>query len=236
MKRFLIACLLGVSAVGAISAAETPNTLTSKERAEGWKLLFDGRTLQGWHGYLSETIPDGWTVADGVIALAGKEGGDIVTLNEYENFDFKFECKISPKGNSGVLYLVNESPELERTYYSGPEYQVLDNNGHPDAKNGPDRLAGADYALYAPVKDVTRPVGEWNQGRIVKQGAHVEHWLNGEKVVEYELWSPDWEAKVKASKFKDWPNYGRAKRGHLALQGDHNGSLAFRNIRIRELK
>ena len=124
MKRFLIACLLGVSAVGAISAAETPNTLTSKERAEGWKLLFDGRTLQGWHGYLSETIPDGWTVADGVIALAGKEGGDIVTLNEYENFDFKFEWKISPKGNSGVLYLINESPELERTYYSGPEYQV----------------------------------------------------------------------------------------------------------------
>ena len=101
MKRFLIACLL-VSAVGAISAAETPNTLTSKERAEGWKLLFDGRTLQGWHGYLSETIPDGWTVADGVIALAGKEGGDIVTLNEYENFDFKFEWKISPKGNSDV--------------------------------------------------------------------------------------------------------------------------------------
>jgi hypothetical protein len=234
MKRVILAATLAVSTVGLVTAADTPNTLTNMERAEGWKLLFDGTTTQGWRGYLEQTVPDGWKVVDGALALSGEEGSDIITLNEYENFDFKFEWKISPKGNSGVFYLIAESPDLARTYYSGPEYQVLDNDGHPDAKDGPDRFAGANYALYPPTKNVARPVGEWNQGRIVKQSAHVEHWLNGEKVVEYELWSDDWKTRVEKSKFGKMPAYAKAKKGHLGLQ-NHGNDVWFRSLKVRVL-
>ena len=234
MTRTLFITAFAVAIAVTLHAADTPNTLTNQERAEGWKLLFDGTTTTGWRGYKKDVAPDGWQVVDGAIALAGKSVGDLITADEYENFEFAFEWKISPNGNSGVFYLVQEKPELKNTYNSGPEYQVIDNEGHPDAKNGPDRFAGANYALQAPTRSATKPVGDWNQSRIVKNGAHVEHWLNGEKVVEYELWSEAWKAQVAKSKFNAMPAYGTAKKGYLALQ-DHGNPVSFRSLKIKVL-
>jgi hypothetical protein len=234
MTRALFIASLAVAVTAAVHAADTPNTLTNQERAEGWKLLFDGTTATGWRGYKKDVAPDGWKVVDGTITLDGSKVGDLITVDEYENFEFAFEWKISKNGNSGVFYLVQEKPELKNTYNSGPEYQVLDNEGHPDAKNGPDRFAGANYALQAPTRSATRPVGEWNQSRIVKNGAHVEHWLNGEKVVEYELWSDAWKAQVAKSKFAAMPAYATSKKGHLALQ-DHGNPVSFRSLKIKVL-
>jgi len=158
--------------------------------------------------------------------------GDIVSKDEYGNFELELEWRIGEAGNSGIFYRGSE--EFDHIYWSGPEYQLLDNIKASDNKT-PLTRAGAAYGLYPAPDGHVKPVGEWNQTRIVVKDAHVEHWLNGFKLLEYELWSPDWEAKVKASKFGEWANYGRAKKGHIALQGDHNGALAFRNIRIREL-
>jgi len=159
--------------------------------------------------------------------------GDIVTRDQFGDFELSLEWQISTGGNAGVFYRGTE--EYEHIYWSAPEYQLLDDANHADGKS---RLtsAGSDYGVYASPAGHLKPVGEWNETRIVAKGSHVEHWLNGAKLLEYELGSPDWAAKVAASKFKDWPNYGKAARGHIALQGDHTGSLAFRNIRIRELK
>ena len=234
MTRTLFGTVFAVAIAATLYAADTPNTLTNEERADGWKLLFDGTTTAGWRGYKKDAAPEGWQVVDGAITLAGKKVGDLITADEYENFEFAFEWKISKNGNSGVFYLVQEKPELSNTYNSGPEYQVIDNGGHPDAKNGFDRYASANYALQAPRKDTSRPVGEWNQSRIVKNGAHVEHWLNGEKVVEYELWSDAWKAQVAASKFSKMPAYATSKKGYLALQ-DHGDPVSFRSLKIKVL-
>jgi len=234
MTRTLLIATIALASVAAVHAADAPNTLTNQERADGWKLLFDGTTTTGWRGYKKDVVPAAWTVVDGALALGDTRAGDLLTVDEYENFEFAFEWKISPNGNSGVFYLVQEKPELQNTYNSGPEYQVLDNVGHPDAKNGPDRFSGANYALQAPTKDTTKAVGQWNQSRIVKNGAHVEHWLNGEKVVEYELWSDAWKAQVAKSKFNAMPAYATAKKGFLALQ-DHGNPVWFRSLKIKVL-
>ena len=220
-----LAVFIAVSAT-ALSAADA--------KAGEWRPLFDGKTTAGWRGYKSPDVPAGWAVQDGVLIKDGKtRSGDLVTKDQYGDFELEFDWKLAPGGNAGVLYRGTE--EYDHIYWSAPEYQLLDDAAHADGKN---RLtsAGSAYALYPPPAGVVKPAGEWNSSRIVARGAHVEHWLNGKKVVEYELWSPDWEAKVKASKFKDWPNYGRAKKGYIAIQGDHEGELALRNIRIRELK
>lgn len=212
--------------------ATAPNTLTSAERANGWRLLFDGRTLDGWRGYRRPDAPAGWQVVDGAITRVA-EGGDLITDREYGNFELALEWKISPGGNSGIIYRVVEDSTLDYVWRSGPEYQVLDNAGHSDGRD-PMTSAGSDFAVYAPVRDVTRPVGQWNAARIVVRGNHVEHWMNGVKLLEYELGGPDWERRVAASKFHTMPRYGRASRGHIALQ-DHEAWVAYRNIRIREL-
>jgi hypothetical protein len=158
-------------------------------------------------------------------------GGDIVTVDEYGDFELELEWKVAPGGNSGIMYRVTET--AANSYESGPEMQVLDDSGHADGRS---RLtsAGSAYGLYPAPAGVVKPAGEWNAVRLVVNGNHVEHWLNGQKVVDYELGSPDWEAKVKASKFAEWPGYGRAARGRIALQ-DHGDRVAYRNIRIREL-
>jgi len=158
---------------------------------------------------------------------------DIVSKDEFGDFELEIDWKIGEAGNSGIFYRGTE--EYDHIYWSGPEYQLLDDIKGADNKT---RLtcAGAAYAVYPSPAGHLKAVGEWNSARIVAKGSHVEHWLNGFKLLEYELGSPEWEAKVKASKFVEWPHYGRAKRGHIALQGDHSGSLAFRNIRIRELQ
>jgi len=209
----------------------TAPAIDASERAQGFQVLFDGATLAGWRGF-SSLQPTGWRAAGGVLAREGKgEGHDIMTVAEYADFDLRLEWKISEGGNSGIFFHVTtEGPYVWST---GPEFQVLDNARHADGKEAK-TSAGSNYALHAPLGDVTKPVGEWNLVRLLVRGPHVEHWLNGVKLLEYELWSPDWEARVKASKFAVLPSYGRAKIGHIALQ-DHGNPVWFRNIRIRVL-
>ena len=232
-----IACVLAACATQQQPASDTPGRQESGMDANaaaaadsGWRPLFDGRSVSGWRAYHGST-PAGWSVADGALTkTAGVE--DIITTDQFGDFELEFDWKIAPGGNAGVFYRVTE--EYVRPYWTGPEYQLLDDAAHADAA---DRLtaAGAAYALYPAPAGIVKPAGEWNSARIVADGAHVEHWMNGTKLLEYELWSPGWEAKVKATKFGRWPNYGRAKRGHVGIQGDHDGALSLRNIRIREL-
>ncbi len=197
-----------------------------------WKVLFDGKSLDAFRGYKSDPVPKGWVIENGTLTKHDRVA-DIVSKDEFGDFELTIDWKIGEAGNAGIFYRGTE--EYDHIYWSAPEYQLLDDAKAADNKT---RLtcAGAAYALYPSPPGHLKPVGEWNTTRIVVNGNHVEHWLNGFKLLEYELGSPDWEAKVKASKFNEWPNYGRAKRGHIAMQGDHEGTLAFRNIRIRELK
>jgi hypothetical protein len=215
----------GSTASAASTAAGTAAGTTVQE---GWRSLSD---LSGWRGYKTTDIPAGWHSADSTIS---KENGigDLLSRDQFANFELDLDWKIASGGNAGIFYRGTE--EYDHIYWSAPEYQLLDDANAPDGKN---RLtsAAAAYAVYPPPAGVVKPAGEWNSTRIIVNGAHVEHWLNGQKVVDYELWSPDWKAKVAASKFKDYPNYGLAKKGHIGIQGDHNGALSLRNIRIREL-
>jgi hypothetical protein len=177
-----------------------------------------------------EALPSGWQAVDGALTRVGP-GADIITRDEFTNFDLQLQWNISPGGNSGIMYRVTEADSA--TYRTGPEMQVLDDGGHPD---GGSRLtaAGSVYGLYPAPEGVVRPAGEWNDARILVQGNHVEHWLNGQKIAGYEFGSPDWEARVKQSKFNEWKGYGRASSGHIALQ-DHGDRVAYRNIRIKVL-
>jgi hypothetical protein len=208
------------------------NVLTAADQASGWRLLFDGREPTQWRAYRGTVMPPDWFVKDGAL-MKLKGTGDIITREEFDDFELALDWKLTAGGNAGLFYRGSE--EYDHIYWSAPEYQLLDDANAPDGK---DRLtaAGAAYALYPSPAGIVKPAGEWNSARIVVKGPHVEHWLNGTKLLEYELWSPDWEAKVKASKFAEWPNYGRHRRGHIGIQGDHDGALSLRNIRIRELK
>jgi hypothetical protein len=219
------------SAVAAPAAPGGDNPLTAAEQGEGWKLLFDGKTTNGWRGYKQPTMPNGWRVENGILTKDASVA-DIMTSDQFGDFELSLDWKIGSGGNAGIFYRGTE--EYEHSYWSAPEYQLLDDANAADGKN---RLtsAAAAYGLYAAPAGILKPAGEWNTTRILAKGAHVEHWLNGQKVVQYELWSPDWEAKVNASKFKDWPNYGRSKSGYIAIQGDHNGVLSLRNVKIRTL-
>jgi len=219
---------LAVLSSGAL-AAPAPNTLTPAEKAAGWKLLFDGKTTAGWRGFKAAAPDAGWSVKDGVLAPDPKTSKDIISKEQFGSFELSFEWKISAKGNSGVMFHVIE--QGDETYESGPEFQLLDNaRGEP-----PLEQAGGLFALYAPSMDMTKPVGEWNQGRIIVNHGHVQHWLNGMMVAEYEIGSPDFTAKVAASKFKRWPQFASAAVGHIALQ-NHGDAVWFRDIKVRVLK
>ncbi len=218
-------------ASAAAAAAPTANVLTAAEQAAGWRLLFDGRTTAGWKGYRVPAVPNGWSVTDGTLAKTAATG-DIITAEQFGDFELALDWRIATGGNSGIFYRGTE--EFEHIYWSAPEYQLLDDANARDGRNRL-RSAASAYGLYAAPAGILKPAGEWNATRIIARGAHVEHWLNGQKVVQYELWSPDWEAKVKASKFNEWPKYGRSPSGHIAIQGDHEGALALRNIKIRAL-
>jgi 3-keto-disaccharide hydrolase len=227
MKAFVLS--LAILACAAGTAMAQPNTLTAPEKSAGWKLLFDGKTTAGWRGFKAPAPDSGWTVRDGALSPDPKTSKDIMTKDSFENFELAFDWKISPKGNSGVMFHVIE--EGDQTYQSGPEYQVLDNSrGEP-----PLEQAGAAYALYPPAMDMTKPVGEFNQARIVVDHGKVQHWLNGMMVVEYDLNSAEFKAKVAGSKFKAWPQFASSPTGHIALQ-NHGDDVAYRNIRIRLLK
>jgi hypothetical protein len=207
-----------------------PNTLTPSEKAEGWRLLFDGQTTNGWRGFRQQKMPDGWKAVDGELTRVG-QAGDIVTTDEFGDFELTIDWKLTPNANSGIFFRVTEDDEI--MWHTAPELQLIDNAYKEPLK--PTQLAGANYDLHPPSRDATKPVGSWNATRLLVKGSHVEHWLNGVKVVEYELWSRDWEQLVQASKFKDFPRYARAKRGYIGLQ-DHGDRVAFRNIKIRELR
>lgn len=214
--------------------ASAPNTLSEAERAQGWRLLFDGQTTNGWRGYRMSAMPTGWAVIDGALTRTGT-GGDIITTQQYDNnWELQLEWKTEKMGNSGIFFDVIEDSTLATVYYSGPEFQILDNAGHADGIT-PSTSAGGNYALHAPVRDVTKPLGEWNHVRLIVNGNHVEHWMNGVKLLEYELGSDDWKKRVAASKFKDMPRYGTVRRGYIALQ-EHGAMVAFRNIKIREIR
>ena len=208
----------------------------AEEPANEWMPLFNGKDLTGWRGFRMEETPPGWKVSDGTLHFDAEHGGegygDLTTVDQYADFELELEWKISPGGNSGVLFRVTEDHEQE--FHTGPEVQVLD--GAEEYYPGLDdtQQTGGNYALHPPAKDVVKPVGEWNQLRLVVDGAHVEQWLNGEKLVEYELWTDAWKALVAASKFVEWPQYGMNKKGHIVLQ-DHGAAVWYRNLRIRLL-
>ena len=184
-----------------------------------------------WRGYRTDSIPSAWRmVGDTLTKSVGTD--DIITREPYSDFELELDWKLSPGGNAGVFYRATE--EYDHIYWSGPEYQLLDDAGHPDGKN---RLtaAGSSYGLYPSEAGIVKPAGEWNSTRIVVRGAHVEHWLNGKKLLEFDLRSPDWQARVAKSKFAEWKDYGRAHSGYIGIQGDHDGALSLRNVRIRPL-
>lgn len=226
-----LAAVAGSMLLGAATVTLATRTEAQGAQMSGWKSLFDGKTMDAWRGFKSAAVPDGWHVMDGAMAKMGATG-DIVTREQFANFELELEWKIAEGGNSGILYRGSERER--RIWLTAPEYQLLDDAKAPDARS---RLtsAGAAYAIYPAPAGIVKPAGEWNTTRIVANRAHVEHWLNGKKLLEYELGSPDWEAKVKASKFSTAPGYGRETSGHIAIQGDHEGSLAIRNVRIKVL-
>ncbi len=233
----LIGLLICFALVGDARAADQ-NTLTAEEKAAGWQLLFDGQTTQGWRGYKRQGMPESWRVENGSLLArreSGKSSGDIITVNQFDNFELSFDWKMTPGNNSGVIYRATE--EHSEVWQSGPEFQVLDNKQHLDGLNTL-ASAGACYAVFAPTADVTHAVGQWNHARILAQGKHVEHWLNGQKVVEYDIGTDRWLAHVKTSKFfptaYNQGNWGKAPKGHIGLQ-DYGGAIEFRNIKIRPL-
>jgi hypothetical protein len=212
------------------------NALTQSEKEEGWQLLFDGKSMENFRGFRKDAVPSAWQIEDGAIVRAGDGGGDLITKDQYKNFELSIDWKISEGGNSGIMYHVSEDTVYHETYNSGPEMQVLDDERHPDAKKGVNgnRKAGALYDLIPLSTPAVKPAGEWNTARLLVKDGHVEHWLNGKKVVEYEIGSPQWDSLILQSKFAPMKGFGREEQGHIALQ-DHGNKVSYKNIKIRVL-
>ena len=229
--------IISVAAVSSCQRANggSPDTSVKMSAAggqqDGWKSLFDGKSTSGWRNYRKETVGSGWTVVNGVLTRSGEGAGDIITIDRYANFELTLDWKVAEGGNSGIFYRATEDNNY--IWQSAPEMQVLDDAKHADGKS-PLTSAGSNFALYPAPRGVVKPAGEWNSARLVVNGNHVEHWLNGQKLLEYELGSPEWAERVAKSKFSTMPNYGRAAEGHIGLQ-DHGDPVEFRNIRIRVL-
>lgn len=244
MKKIFILTIIASLAFSACNyESQGPNTLSKAEINEGWVLMFDGETSEGWRGYNKEGFPEkGWEIVDGTIHCfdSGKGeaggGGDIIANEQYGNFEFSLEWKISEGGNSGIFYLAQEK-EGEPIYKSSPEMQILDNAKHPDAKLGKDgnRQAGSLYDLIPAVPQNAKGAGEWNHIKILVYDGTVVHYMNGEIVLEYHLWTQDWKEMCANSKFRDWPDFiNTATKGYIGLQ-DHGNDVWFRNIKIKEL-
>jgi hypothetical protein len=224
-----------------VTSCNTNNKLTSTEKKDGYVLLFDGKTTDGWHNWNEDHI-SGWIVEDGCLigqGLGGDIGGDIVSDGEYENFHLKWEWKLGPHGNSGVMYHVVEDPKYHAAYETGPEYQIIedddfwDENGqHVDIEEW--QKTAADYAMYLPNDQKQVNVRDWNSSEIIFTPEKAEYWLNGKKVVEFVPWSEDWYERRNSGKWDDYPDYGLAEKGKICLQ-DHGSQVRFRNIKIREL-
>lgn len=205
---------------------------------KGWVSLFDGKTLQGWHNYNRSGKVLNWTIENGELVCQGATqnaaGGDLVTDKEYGNFELSWEWKIAPGGNSGVMYHVIEDPKYKAAYETGPEYQLIDDTGYPGKLENWQKT-GCDYGMNAvtTAKKLNR-AGEWNTSKIIFNNGHVEHWLNGEKILEFNAWSDQWVKEKQEGKWKNYPDYGSAKKGRIALQ-DHGDKAYFKNIKIKEL-
>lgn len=239
---FMGICLLVISCKsrpGAANAQLTPkdtvNVLTAQDSAVGWQLLWDGKTFAGWHNFNKDTLV-GWKIENGELislGLGGDHANDIVTNKDYTSFELSIEWKASPKSNSGIFYYAVEGKHDE-IYAIAPEYQLIDEKGWPD-KLEEWQKAGACYGMYvADSAKELKPVGQFNLTKIIVNNGHVEHWLNGKKVVEYTLWSDDWKKRIKEGKWKDYPDYSSAHSGKIGLQ-DHGNSMYFRNIKIKVL-
>lgn len=213
------------------------NVLSDEEKSEGWTLLFDGETTDHWRGYNKEAFPEkGWAIEDGnLVVLSDGGGGDIITKEQYGNFILKLEWKAEQGANGGIFFRAMEQP-TQPIYWSAPEVQILDNENHPDANQGENgnRKAGSLYDLIPAEPQNTNPYGEWNSVKVVADGSSIEHWQNGDKVVEYELWTNEWYEMLRNSKFKDHPEFGDAREGYIGLQ-DHGNHVSFRNLKIKEL-
>jgi hypothetical protein len=243
LKLFLISGTASVAVVASVAAPQEHNKLTEAEIADGWELLFDGKTMNGWRDYNGTSLTEPWHVVDGTIQAKG-EGSDgsgyIVTDRVFDNFILDWDWKLSYGGNSGMLYHVVENPFFPVPYVTGPEYQLIDNEGW-NKRNAPAKLEewqklGVDYAMHLPDPDslFVNPQGEWNNSRIVFDNGHVEHWLNGHKILEFEAWTPDWYARKNSGKWSHAPEYGLAHSGVITLQ-DHGDPASFRNIKIKPL-
>jgi len=235
MKRIFVLILGIIAFLTVVAQNDKINTLSEKEKREGWQLLFNGKNLDGWRTFQGKEI-SGWKVIDGVLNNSGvgsDHGGDIITKVKYQNFELSLEWKIAPQSNSGIFYHVNE--KIGRAIYeSGPEYQLIDDKGWPD-KLREDQHSGANYGMHAPKNAVVKDVNDWNQTRIIVDGTHVQHYLNGVKVVDYQLWDDDWKLLKENGKWQDYPYYGMARKGQIGLQ-DHGGLAQFRNMKIKVIK
>ena len=244
----LVGCTQSAESDDASSnAASTPETmaasinqLTAGEQEDGWMLLFDGQSMDAWRGYQMDAMPDDWTIdtVNGANTLhftgaADDEADDIITKEMFGDFELRLEWRISPAGNSGIMYHVRE--EAESPWQTGPEIQILDDDRHPDAED-PTHRAGALYDMIAPdtSKKELKPVGEWNSVRLIVENGHAEHWLNGAKIVDYPVDGEEWTQMIAESKFADLPLFGTFQSGHICLQ-DHSDKVWYRNIKIRRL-
>lgn len=213
--------------------AVTPSFARAKKGK--WIKLFDGKSLKGWHSYLKKEASPKWQIEDKAIVLTAKGAGDLLTDQEYENFELEVEWKISEGVNSGILFHVHEDSQFRASDLTGPEMQVLDNERHPNAKQGPNRTAGSLFDMIAPSDPTAcKPAGQWNKARIRVLDGHVEYHLNGKKVVEYQIGSPEWNDLLSKSKYRGWSGYARFNKGAIALQ-DHGDKVWYRAIRLREL-
>lgn len=239
MKAF--AWLLSAAFLVTIYSCSNNNQLTREEMEEGWILLFDGETTEGWKNFNADTLT-GWKVEDGCLVglgLGGDIGGDIVTLAEFGNFKLKWDWKLGPHGNSGVMYHVQEGSEYEAPYETGPEYQLIEDDDFREPDGEPVELeewqkTGADYAMYVPSEDKVLHTRDWNSSMIMFTDKKAEYWLNGKKVVEFVPWSDDWEERRNSGKWDDYPDYGLFSKGKISLQ-DHGSKVWFRNIKIQPL-
>ena len=211
------------------------NTLTEKEKAAGWTLLFNGIDFTGWHGFNMEGIPSEWSIEDGTMTMAyvdGEESQDVITDRIYKNFMLFLEYKMTPKANSGVLFQVKEDPAYQFPYETGPEIQIIDDLGWSGLEGW--QMHGSNYAMYVAEGDFNIPVGEWNNMLLIVNNNHVTQYINGVKVWEYEKYSDDWLQRRNSGKWNDFPDYGKFDEGHISLQ-NHGTQVFFRNIKLKEL-
>lgn len=252
-KQWSLVLLIATAGAGVVygeptvqkAAASSPcngvNVLTPAERAAGWTLLFDGKSFKGWHGY-NGAATSAWKIEDCALKTVGTDKNygsdlraDLVTDRQFESFEISIDWKATKGGNSGLMYGVVEDPKYKAAWMTGPEYQFIDDVGFPQ-KLEEWQKAGADYAMHLPNhQKMLKPVGEWNNTRIMVHGKHVEHWLNGKKILEFERWTADWNKLRDSGKWKEAPDYGLAKSGRIALQ-DHGSIFWFRNVKVREIK